>query len=468
MKLHLKLLCPLSIMVSCSVNAMNIIPSDSNFYYKLDGGSDLSRRPATRTHSITLGGDAKFNLSFSCKGFNPAISMRNAMNNIENSAEALKEDILQSATAAVQSFAMYALEKANPELYAFLQNAMVAASDTFRLSTKSCETALSDLRAGKSPYEDWFSISDSQGWLAQSKAAEQGQDVDINESAKEISKEPEKYGVPWVHEDQNSGGTMSSQVPIRVIYDVVVAGYNVISSPERALDDESTPAPEGSALAQYWATPTDAGKWSQMVLGDIAISAGENQSTHTGLGLIALLQLCPADASNSLTCVNPDEPDNIKSKLADVVSSAGYPSSDQIQSLNPNQILITPQLIDSLRNLNKEQQIIAVNKLAEDMATQNLVNQALILRRVLLAGAQTQPVHNLKPALEAVDKAIKTLEKDIQNVLFEQNVKKSLTTNTAKTILSLSQRQNANALTEHDATSQPLMSNGAMYQNTGE
>ena len=115
-----------------------------------------STPPASTTQSVTVGGGANTNLGYSCNAFNPAVSMSNAMNDIENSAENISESILSNATSAIGAFPMYELEKASPELYNLIQNSMTEAQDTFNISTKSCQDSLRDIRNGKSPYEDWF------------------------------------------------------------------------------------------------------------------------------------------------------------------------------------------------------------------------------------------------------------------------------------------------------------------------
>ena len=298
------------ILLTLSVNsyALNIVPSNSNYYYQLGGGSDISMPPVTDQQEITIGGDVNTNLGFTCNGFNPAISISNTFNNMKESIEGLRGDIVDSATAAVGTLPMYILEKASPELYNLLQNTIINAQDRFHISMKSCQDSLNEIKNDKSPYQDWFSVSDSQGWLNYSKAAQQGQDVDINNSVKQIAKDPQKYGMPWVHKGQNSGGSQGNQMPIKVISDVVIAGYNVLLNANRALDDQS-PAPQNSQLARYWQTPKQASNWAQLVLGDITISA-KNDTTHSGVGLTTIMQTCPAAADNDLTCVK-----NIAQKL---------------------------------------------------------------------------------------------------------------------------------------------------------
>jgi len=441
----LSLLLPLLFLIG-NAQALDIIPSNSQTYYRLGGGSDISMPPVTNQKDLTVGGDLNTDLNYSCNGFNPAISLSNTFNNMKNSIEGLNSDVVNSATSAIGSLPMFLLQKASPELYNLIQNTITNAQDTFHMNMKSCQDALVQIKTGKSPYQDWFSISDSEGWMNYAKSAKQGQDIDINTAVKQITKDPRQYGIPWVHNGQNSGGSQGNQVPIHVIYDVVVAGYNVLVDPTRALDDKS-PAPVQAELAHYWKTPDAAGQWARLVLGDITISSKTQESTHPGVGLTTLLQTCPAQANNDLTCAK-----TINNKLTRIVSSGGYPTGEQLKAVSTNALLLTPQVITSIRNMTRENQAIAISKLSSDDALQNLVDEALMLRRVLIAGSQTKPVHNLKPALVTIQKSIHILDQDIKNVMFEHDIRKQMISNTIATLLNMENSNKAQALSEHDQT----------------
>lgn len=442
--------------------ALDIIPSNSNYYYQLGGGSDVSMPPVTDQQDITIGGDVNTDLGFTCDGFNPAVSISNTINNIESSIQGLSQSIIGSATAAVGSMPMYLLSKSDKDLYNLIQNTMTGAEDTFHLSTKSCQDALDQIKNGKSPYQDWFSVSDSQGWLDASKQAQQGQSIDINDVKQQVTKDPQKYGVPWVHKSQNSGGTNGDQVPIKVIYDVVVAGYNVTVDPSLPLDGKTTQASQGSGISRYWPTADDAGKWASLVLGDITISSqpGSDDTTR-GIGLMTLIQTCPDGASNDLTCAK-----TIAQNLAEIISSSGMPSAEQLKSVSSNELMATVNLIEGIRNKDAEDQAIAISKWSQDVALQNVVDEALLMRQVLIAGSQTKPVHNLKPAMSMVTTSLNQLDKDIQNILFQFNVRKALMTNTAEAIIGDQQQAEASAVNENTQTQQPQMTNGAVYKSS--
>ncbi len=441
--------------------AMDMVASNSGYYYKMGGGSDVSMPPVTDQQDITLGGDVNSDLGFTCDGFNPSISIGNTLNNIAGSLQGISSSIIGSATSAVGSMPMYLLSKSNKDLYNLLQNTMTDASDTFHLSTKSCQDALGQIKNGKSPYQDWFSVSDSQGWLSEAKRAQQGQDVDINQVKKGNTQDPAKYGIPWVHKGQNSGGTNGNQVPIKVIYDVVVAGYNSMVDPSLPLDDKMTQASSGTGLSRYWKTADDAGNWARLVLGDITISSQANaDQTDRGIGLMTLVQTCPNYASNNLTCAK-----TIASNLNDILSSNSAPSAEQLQSISSNELMATPDLINGIKLHNKQDQALAVSKWSQDVALQNTVDEALLMRRILIAGSQTKPVHNLKPATTAVNHAINQLNTDIKNILFQFQVRRALMTNTAETIMGTQQNREASAVAEHNTEQAPPMTKGAVYKD---
>lgn len=461
MKINKKVLLALALSsISSAVFASSIIPSNSGEYYSLGGGSDISMPAVSNSDNLNIGADLNTNLGYTCDGFNPAISISNMFNHIGDSIEGLKSDVINSATGAIGSLPMYVVEKASPELYSLLQNTMADGKDNFRLSMKSCNDALSSINKGQSPYEDWFSVSDSQGWLDAQKRAKQGQDVDITDTKKNIAKDPKAAGVPWTHKGKNSGGTDKGEVSIKVIYDVVVAGYNALIDPERALDDINESAPETSPLFKYWKNADAAGKWARLVLGDITISAKEDQVTHPGVGLTTLLQTCPDGANNDLTCVK-----NINQNIIDIVQDNGDPSAEEIEKISTNEMVITPDVINSIRNMPTATQAVAISKLSQDVAIQNLVDQALILRRLLIAGSQTKPVHNLASALKSVDTTVDQLDKDIKDLMFEHDIREKMMTSTVRNILSDEELNKSEAASEHSKTQAPTVINGAVYKD---
>ena len=122
-------------------------------------------------------------------------------------------------------------------------------------------------------------------------------------------------------------------------------------------------------------------------------------------------------------------------------------------------------MIAAIRNRTKEEQAIAISKIAEDVALQNVTDEALLLRRVLIAGSQTKPVHNLSPALTATRQAINDLDQEVKNVLFEHDIHQKMMVNSAQTILQMESSHKSQALSEHNESQQPAVTNGSIYKN---
>lgn len=448
----------LLIMATQSCFALNIIPSDSGTYYELGGGSDITMPPVTDQEAITIGANADSNLGYDCDGFNPAVSIANEFNNMKNNIEGLSQSILGSATSAIGALPMMGLEKADPELYNLIQNTLLHGMDTFDVSMKDCGQALSQISQGQDPYQKWFAVSDSQGWMQYSKAASQGQSVDINQAKKTIAANRSSYGVPWMTPGQNSGG--KNQTPIRVISDVIVAGYNALISSSRPLNS-TEPAPSTSSFYTYWKTPQAAGAWGSMVLGDITISSDAPETTQAGIGLTTLMQLCPSNATNALTCTK-----TLSKTLATIVSSNTPATSEELASVSSKGLMITPQVIDAIRNMTPQAKAIAVGKVASDVSLQNTINEALLLRRMLIAGSFTKPVQTNKSALVTVQNTIARLDKDIKSLMFEVNVRKQLGTDSMTTLLGMGAGQAKNAIASSVGTQLPSTEHGADYTST--
>ena len=444
--------------------ALDIVPAQSHYYYDMGGGSLWTTPPASLDQSIKLGGGTGTHLGYTCDAFNPSISVSNAMNDIENSAEAMSDTILQSATTAVGSFPMYMLEKASPELYNLIQNSMTEAQDSFNLSTKSCQDSLNEIRDGTSPYEDWFSVSDSQGWMNYSDSAASGQEVDITTAKNDIVQNHSTYGMPWFHNGANSGGSSANgQVPIKALYDVSVAGYNILVDPlrqSRALDDTSAPS-STTYLSTYWSTPADAGKWGQLVLGDITISSDDTDDTNqtvAGVGLMPLMTSCPQVGNYEKTC-----PAIISENLWDLIKGNTPQNPDTLRNVSADQLMVSPQVIQALQNQTPEEQTISVNELSQEVALQNLTDEALYFRRVLIAGMSTKQVQNLEPAKKQIENAIKQLESDIDELTYDINKRKELMSTSLIKMLDHDSIKSMDSQNQREEVPVSTMHHGAVY-----
>ena len=130
--------------------------------------------------------------------------------------------------------------------------------------------------------------------------------------------------------------------------------------------------------------------------------------------------------------------------------------------LSASNLLITDEIIITIQRMFREEQILTVSKLAEEIATQNMLDQAMMMHRILQAGLQVQEVQNLKPALTMVRFALKKLDDDIHSLAFESDVRKKMMNETLTMLMDLRTNELAKNLPGND-NEQAHVKNGAVY-----
>lgn len=448
-------------MLIATQSIAGLMPTKSDYYYKLGGDSDVFIPPINHDHRVVIGGDINADLGLmNCSLYNPAISVSNTLNNLKDSVSGMPEGVISNLKGSIAGFPLYKLQQAMPGLYNILENTSASAQNEFALKVQDCQAVKQTLENGQSPVTSLISVSDSQGWIDSLKRVKQGEQLDITQSAKNIAKHSDEYGLPWVHRTEgNSGGKL--QHPIKLINDVVIAGYNLLLTPSRSLDN-TAPPPQNAQnhFVHYWKNPTLAAQWAVLVLGDIQISQKKEGDAHdavAGVGLSTLLQSCPKSAS-SKTCVA-----NVTQFLWQLVDKSLPTDEINLRRISASNMLITKDIITAIQHMAREEQILTVSKLGEEIAIQNLLDEAIQLRRILQAGFQIQEVQNLKPAQIMVRFALDKLDKDIHSLAFENEIKRKMMGKTLNLIMDLRSKDLANSLPDESKDTVSIK-NGALYR----
>ena len=71
--------------------------------------------------------------------YNPALSISNTLNDLEDSVNNLTENLIANATGSIAEMPMYFLALANPTLYNLLNNSLINAHTLIDASVKSCQ-----------------------------------------------------------------------------------------------------------------------------------------------------------------------------------------------------------------------------------------------------------------------------------------------------------------------------------------
>lgn len=459
-----KILIPIIVLLTPVICVADLIPTGNNsFYYRMGGGQFIPMPANDGASSIPLHVDADLGLGYNCGVFNPKLSITNSLNAIKNSFQNVEQGIIANATAAITEFPMYALSRADPDLYNLFNNALLGARTDIDLSTKSCQAMQAQIAQGRNPYTDWATISMGNDWKYHMSLAPGSQENSLNQSSgdinqvnQQVAKDNGDNGIPWVHganigrNGVYAGGR--GQPPIMVIHDTSVAGYNVILQTGRNYDDESTPTrtDANTHLLDTWANPKLAADWIVNVLGDEKITTyqgGEKQSSP-GVGLLP--------SNQTLTT-------QILQNLQKLVTNQTPITLDNLKTVSAPGVMINTAVIEAIRQKEPVTQAIIINKLAQEIATSRLIDKALLARQILQEGSQVPAIYSNKAAEESIQKALSRLDQAIEGMLFNVKVKKELVSDTVIHLLETThEQQDVNAMITPAKISDRNIYNGAL------
>lgn len=454
------------LLLGANTFAANVIPvgNDNNvLYYKIGGSNGFSLPPVSETDTINLDTNTNLGLGYSCSAFNPALSVSNSINDLKDSAENLTHDIVTNATGSLIMMPMYELAKSNPTLYALLNNQLLSANHKLEISTKSCEVVKEQINRGENPYQDWGKIAVNDQWKKQLSFAARG-DADINQSKKEIDAHSGDEGVSWTNGNKENDGSLHAggkgQPPVHVIADTIKAGYNAMQNRNLQSDEAAS-----GELRRYFAMPGIAIDWITSVVGDQTITTCNDeecknkQGNTIGHGLLPQIVSCEQDKENCVTTIHDH--------LRQLVTRNETETFENLERVSAGGIAISPDVIASIRTMEPPQQTIIVNKLAQEVAVERLIDKALVARTILATGAQVPVIAANQPAQAIIHHAVNNLNNDIRSLAFESQIRKQMMSDTLSQVLTYSNQQQQNVLRAAPVSStSPLMENGARKEPT--
>lgn len=383
---------------------------DGLLYYKIGGGRHISIPPSLTITTINLSASANWQL-YNCGKFDPAVSIRQSLNNLAKGVDNAINAMESAVTAAIVSLPGYLLQKANPGLYDLFQNGLLRANESFSLATKSCERMQYEIANNINPYADWVTMSWGDSWRKSLGAGERN----IHNAAT-VAKTANNNGIIWIGGIRRGG---RNQQPIRVLSEIGGAGLNILS---QRPPETRTNLPVSAPLRKTFIGPADLGKWITDVLGDVEISIcdGCRSGERPGKGLIPYIE---------------KEAEGIASAFENVLRDVVRPTRKNLDALSAPGIAITNQVVDAVRQLDPAERGIVVDKIAQDIARARVIEEALLVRRFLLTGVKEGNVAGVEMAKEEVDKALAELDDEIRLLQFEHNTRKQLVSDTIVQLL---------------------------------
>lgn len=410
---------------------------NTDWYYDIGGAEPLLLAPTYQSGVFGVQGAAGYGLGNACGKFDPTAALGA---NIKGTVDQLKGLAVNALETFIVGLIMTEIAERAPQLYDVLKDTMWKADEMYRLSIKSCRDMMSDIDEGKNAYEDFVTVS-------RTKDLQMRANSGSNDITAAVTDANGDAGIPWLGGDWAGG---QGQVPINVIGDTTIAGYNVLLGRDSA--DYSAPSTFSATtppIVELWSGPQEAREWMNRVLGEETITTYEDgpRSGVSGRGLLPLLDESTAD---------------IKAILVDIVTRSESPTADDLAAVGAPGRVITLELYNAIRALNAAERGFAVNRLAEEVAFARITQRALYARRMLLSGRREANIAQ-SPAVPSIDRAIAELEGELETLAFDYRMRREVVSYTAQQILTRAQRTTAGAATPMTPTSDiPLLPHGGV------
>ncbi|MCK0508635.1 integrating conjugative element protein [Aromatoleum anaerobium] len=390
-----------------SAEAVEIPSSGSSLYYRLGGGDPASRAPNPSGVPYKLGLSGVARMHYACGAYDFEVSFQNLMNQFAH----LGTQVTHAVQAGIAALPLYLFQRASPGLYELFQTYAKKAEVAIQIATKTCEEMEAQVKAGEDPYEDFIRVARGEAWK---KEAAGGKDV--VQAKENVGTRNGDDGITWMGGEKAGG---KDQDAIRIVYDTTFGGFNVTMGRAPAAADTSFPPVK---LTQTFPSADEAANYAIEVLGDLEIYTCQGGTCPTpqttlGLGLIQKFELEIPGAQLQM----------------DTVMATPVPRGSDLKVASAPGIVITRELIDAIRELPPIERRIAEERLVQDVALARTVDKALIIRNLLLTGRMIPEV--FKYANPQIETKLAELNRHIDDVLYESNVRKRVISETAGTLL---------------------------------
>ena len=409
-----------ALVFAAALGSGGVQATDQTFYYGIGGGEPISRPASNRNSTVRVGGDVAWNTDLMCGNFDMSVSVSEQLAGIKGSFSDLMDNVISAATGAVASLPALVIQRVNPALYDLLQNGVLQASEEFQIARTSCEELVGKMEEAIGN-DRWETVAKGGWWGEQSMGG-----AEILQTKEDADSDGVDRGVVWVGGGRRGG---RNQPPIEPVEDAARAGYNLLLNRAATNTTSATATCAGAAICEEWENPQAFADWTVRVVGDKSIrtcTGCDKIEVQAGLGLAHEVARLSEGIATGLTAL---------------VTAAGAPTAAELEAVSggPNLRLSRP-VIEALREENVNLQPQLITRLAGEMALARTMERAMIARRALLAGRDEPNVANVAVGVEEIERYIRELEQDIDNLLYEIDIRQRVATSMPAALL---QRQAA-------------------------
>lgn len=420
-KVSVKTLCILVVMGMLSLPAFaqpTIRATGDDTWYFSMGGSDpyVTYRQSNRTN-IRFGAGAEWNLFRGCR-FDPRLSISETFADAQESIYGIFDDVVDLAPGLVTSWGLSQIQSNFPAEYDFIMTNLVDAKASFQVAMKSCRDLQNDVKDGRDPLEGWIRASKKQSWDMASRDGRNPVTVSAGiDSAGDRGialRDGVRYG------GINANGTL--QPPIKTVEQSTEIGYEHLNA--GADDPNADPVTGSRNISRVFPTAQSASVWMTSVVGEREVqtcSRADCQKLRTRVG-------------QGLRLKHKEELDGVVTALQNALETPPQflePADLDALSVPGMGIVTTENTLRAIREAPTAERSILASRLASEIAIARVMEKALIARDLINAGAQDPYLTAAEEAQKEVEYSKRRLNEELENVVFETELRKKVLTNTA-------------------------------------
>ena len=373
----------------------------SVYGYEL-GGSALPNQPTRFNNFTLLELGVEWEANMGCGTFDPQVTVSNQLNGLTQGFQNMMGNIINNATAAVAGLPALIIQRANPGLYDLLQQGVLQGKLDMDFAEASCEDIQKMIMGEEGlPWEKGAMATRQQTWAEE-----------INDSGGDAVAAKRDYdntnigneGREWVCGVKHGG---IGQPKVETVYDVVVAGYNILHNKNDICNNGSPTLAQrqDSDLYKYWTSADAAGDWVTSVVGEVKLDTCEG------------CRKIETEAGFSLEVKHSELAASINDDLEDLVTGATALTWQNLNRVSaPPVVVITPSLINTIRKRNASGQTRLIEDIANEVAYARIAEMSRLAIRMLRTGQKEPNVQSFPNAPEEIDKVINVMRENMELV----------------------------------------------------
>jgi hypothetical protein len=156
----------------------------------------------------------------------------------------------------------------------------------------------------------------------------------------------------------------------------------------------------------------------------------------------------------------------VTTELSNLVANPDQETAQNLLAVSAPGQVVSPALLQDIRQMNPNAQANTIATLGQNIATTQVVNEALLAIDILQMGSEVPDIHAVGPAQQEISDKIALMQSDIDHIMYSVKIRRDLNANVMGQIMQYNQDQNNEAAATPGVSKTPAsMSHGAILEN---